>query len=52
MRYVQPKILRTDNANLSIQSVAKPDNEKPVGLVAESFPGTLRTTPFGYEADE
>jgi len=52
MRYIQPQILRIDNANLAIQSVGLQDNMKPAGSVADRFPGTLPTTQFAYEADE
>lgn len=51
MRYIQPQILKTENANVAIQSVCRPDNGKPIGPIIDCN-GTRLTTPNGYEADE
>jgi hypothetical protein len=51
MRYIQPTILRTDSAARAIQSVGKPDNEKPVGGIVDNAQTKL-TTSAAYEADE
>jgi len=51
MRYIQPQILRAENAALAIQSVSKPDFEKPVGQILD-FARTKNTTMNAYEADE
>jgi hypothetical protein len=51
MRYIQPTILRTDNAARAIQSVSNPDNLKPSGDTMDNAQ-TKFTTPNAYEADE
>jgi hypothetical protein len=52
MRYIQPQILRTENAALAIQSLSGvPDNAKPVGQILD-FARTKNTTMNAYEADE
>lgn len=53
MRYSQPKILRTDEAVLAIQSVGLNDNSKPDGAFLDSAVDPARNTTIGaYEADE
>jgi hypothetical protein len=52
MRYIQPQILRTENAALAIQSVSGvPDSQKPLGQILD-IAGTKHTTKGAYEADE
>jgi|SwirhisoilCB1_FD_contig_91_1195783_length_1187_multi_4_in_0_out_0_3 hypothetical protein len=50
MRYIQPQILRNENAASAIQSVARTSN-KPVGQLLDNI-HTQLTTPNAYEADE
>jgi len=52
MLYTEPKIIRTDDAVLAIQSVSGvPDSQKPSGQNLDNA-RTILTTPNAYEADE
>ena len=51
MRYIQPQILRADNAVRTIQHVAFPDSQKPVGSILDNA-RTKLTDAAAYEADE
>jgi len=52
MRYIQPAILRTQNASDAIQSIDTPLSAKPFGLIVDCWRSTKHTTPSAYEADE
>lgn len=52
MRYIQPTILRTDNAAAAIQSVGSTDTSKPDGQFQDTAIPMINTTVNAYEADE
>jgi len=53
MRYIQPRIIRTDDAAVTIQSVGSSDASKPDGMYLDSAVAPARnTTVMAYEADE
>jgi len=51
MRYIQPQILRAENAARAIQHIHLPDTRKPLGDILD-YCGTKFTDPAAYEADE
>jgi len=51
MRYIQPQILRADNAARAIQHLSAPDNKKPIVDTLDNA-GTVFTDMAAYEADE
>jgi hypothetical protein len=52
MRYIQPKIVRTDEAVSSIQHFSGyPDDQKPIVNELDAA-GTVFTDAAAYEADE
>ena len=51
MRYTKPLVIRADEAILAIQSVNKPDSQKPLRDILDNA-GTKLTTAAAYEADE
>lgn len=53
MRYIQPQIFRTENAILAIQSLDRPANEKPLGVLLDNARNRPAFSSISsYEADE